>query len=338
MKICMVGVHGHNNYVFETMAENHEDRIVSVAAGSVGDDAGKLVAKCREIGHEPQLFDDVSDMLDRVGPDIVTVACQFADHASIAAEALKRDIHVFCEKPVATTVDDLRMLEDAWKDSKAQLSAMMGIRYHPHFYTAWRKVNEGTIGRVRLMNAQKSYRLGQRNELYKSRERSGGTIGWVGSHAIDWLLWFSGEEFESVTASHSRKCNHGHGELEASALCHFTMTNDVFCSVSIDYLRPETAPTHGDDRIRIVGSEGVIEVRGGEVFLINNETEGEEIVAALCGRKIFDDFLKQIKGEGECLISAQDAFKVTQACLLARQSADKNKTVIFPNFTGGEKS
>jgi len=336
MKICMIGVRGHNNYVFETMAENHEDKIIGVAAGSVGDAAGDLAAKCKEIGHAAQVFDRVEDMLDRLEPNVVTVACQFADHASVAGEALKRGIHVFCEKPIATTLDDLDNLNEIWKKSNAHLSAMLGIRYHRHFYTAWRRVKAGAIGNVRLMHAQKSYKLGQRDQLFKSRRRSGGTIPWVGSHAVDWLLWFSGETFESVTASYSRQFNRGHGELEMSALCHFTMSNDVFASVSIDYLRPRNAPTHGDDRIRIAGSEGVIEVRDEKVFLINSATDGEEIVPVLCDRRIFDDFLRQIKGEGECLITAEDAFTVTRACLLARQSADEKRTVHFPRATVGE--
>ena len=59
-------------------------------------------------------------------------------------------------------------------------------------------MRDGTVGQIRLMNAQKSYKLGRRNEFYKIRSTYGGTIPWVGSHAIDWLYWFSGEKFESV--------------------------------------------------------------------------------------------------------------------------------------------
>ena len=44
---------------------------------------------------------------------------------------------------------------------------------------------------------------------------------------------------------------------------------------------------------------------------------------------LFDDFLKQIKGAGECLVSAEDAFMMTEACILARQSADEGKVLYF---------
>ena len=38
-----------------------------------------------------------------------------------------------------------------------------------------------------------------------------------------------------------------------------TMHNGGVASVTLDYLRPEAAPTHGDERLRIAGSRGVIE-------------------------------------------------------------------------------
>ena len=38
-----------------------------------------------------------------------------------------------------------------------------------------------------------------------------------------------------------------------------TMRNGGVASVTLDYLRPESAPSHGDERLRIAGSRGVVE-------------------------------------------------------------------------------
>jgi len=112
-------------------------------------------------------------------------------------------------------------------------------------------------------------------------------------------------------------------------LCHFTLSNEIFGSVSIDYLRPGEAPTHGDDRLRIVGTRGILEVRNGKVFLINDEIDGIREVPLLSEQNIFLDFLKQVRGQGNCLVSAEDSFYVTEACLKARQSADEKKVIWF---------
>jgi predicted dehydrogenase len=244
-------------------------------------------------------------------------------------DAFERGMHVFCEKPVALIWEECDARKTACQNANVHFSAMMGLRYHPAFYTAWQAVRNGAVGTVRLMDARKSYRLGQRPAYYQSRATYGGTIPWVGSHAIDWIYWFSGETFETVYATHSTQHNHNNGDLEMSALCHFTLSNEVFAAAGIDYLRPSNAPTHGDDRIRIAGTEGVIEVRDGQVFLINNSTSGEKILPTQCERQIFKDFVEGIEKRTTHLISADDIWAVTEACLLARQSADNGQTKHF---------
>lgn len=329
MKVCIIGTAGHTNYVLDGVSIDSNSSIVGLAPGTENENIDGLVKKVNEMGHQPQIYRDYREMLDDVKPDVAAVASHFYKQASITLEAVKRGINVFAEKPLATTLGDLKRVKDAYESSTINLAAMFGIRYDPWFMTAWKLVQNGVIGKVRLMNAQKSYKLGTRAEFFKKRETYGGTIPWVGSHAVDWLYWFSGERFKSVYASHSSKYNKGHDELEVAGLIHFNFTNEVMGAVNIDYLRPNTAPSHGDDRIRIAGAEGVIEVRDEKVFLINNKGDGIQEINQEENDGIFADFLRQIRGEGKCSISAEDSFYITEACLRARQSADENKVVYF---------
>ncbi len=329
MRICIIGSSGHTNYVIDGIKVDKDCHIVGVAPGVVQESIVDFATKLELLGQHPQIFEDYRKMLDDLEPDIVAVASQFYVQAPITIEALKRGINVFVEKPVATTMKELENVKNAYKRSNVSLAAMFGIRYDPWFLTAWKLVQKGAIGRVRLMNAQKSYKLGSREDFFKKRDTYGGTIPWVGSHAIDWLHWFSGESFKDVYASHSSQYNHDHGELEISAMVHFNFSNQVMGAVNIDYLRPDTASSHGDDRIRIAGTEGVIEVRDEKVFLTNNEKDGVQKVDLEENKGIFVDFLRQVRGTGKCLISAEDSFYITEACLKARQSADENQVVYF---------
>jgi predicted dehydrogenase len=327
MKIGMVGSTGHNGYVFSGVAASPEASIAGVAPGPAEDGPERLVSGANRIDQSPKAFGDYREMLDAVKPDIVTIACHYADHAQVGIEAIKRGHHVFMEKPLATTMEGFNALRAAFDAADVQLSCMLGLRYDPAFMTAWRAVQHGAIGDVRLMTAQKSYKLGRRPEWNHDRDRFGGTIPWVGSHAIDWLHWFSGAAFERVYAAHSTYANDDHGGLEASALCHFTMTGEVFGGVNIDYLRPAKAPSHGDDRIRVAGADGVIDVSGGRVELIDGS--GVREMPLEPKREIFGEFIDQVAGMSMSLISAEDAFTTTHACLLARQSADEGRIVQF---------
>lgn len=329
MKVCIIGASGHYGYALEGMHKRDGIQLAGIAPGSKDERIGELDRAVQAFQPSVSQYEDYRIMLDELKPNIVVINSYFNDNANITIEALERGIHVFVEKPVATTYEDLERVEDTYRKSGVHLATMLGLRYERHFFTAWKKIQEGGIGEVRLMNAQKSYKLGKRSRFYTKRETYGGTIPWVGSHAIDWMHWMGGQKFQSVFASHSTLYNQEHGDLEASALCHFTFSNQVFGSVNIDYFRPEQAPSHDDDRIRIAGTRGVIEVRGQKVYLINDEIEGVQELPLLSGGQIFDDFIGHVREEKKSLLSAEDSFLVTRACLKARESADSQMVVYF---------
>ncbi|PTW00931.1 putative dehydrogenase [Halanaerobium saccharolyticum] len=328
MKIVLIGSTGHTKYVVNGLKDNYEDEIVAIAPGSEGESVEDLYQKLK-LDYDLKKYDDYIKMLDELKPDVAAVACHFGDHARAAVEVLKRNIDLFVEKPIATTLAELAEVKSAYEKSDSKLAAMFGIRYKPWFLTAYKYIKEGAIGEVRLMNAQKSYRLGQREDFYKKRETYGGTIPWVGSHAIDWMQWLSGKDFKSVYASHSTIANQNHGELEVSALCHFDFEDQAAGSVNIDYLRPQNATSHDDDRIRIAGDKGVIEVLKEKVYLINDEIEGNRELPLVKKKEIFADFLDWVKGNGDCMITAEESFRVTEAALQARRSADQKKLIQF---------
>lgn len=328
-RVCFIGASGHYRYAIDGLKARPDSSAVAIAPGCEGEDITAAVARISSLGSSPRIYEDYREMLDKEAPDVAVINSYFAFNAKIAIEALNRGIHVFVEKPVATSFEDLELLKEAHASSGKKLAAMLGLRYAPHFYTAWKAVRDGAVGEVRLMTAQKSYRLGERGPNYRKRELYGGTIPWVGSHAIDWLYWFGNKKFVSVMASHSSKCNRGHGDLEVTAICHFVLEDEVLAAVNIDYLRPSTAPSHDDDRARIAGTAGVIEVRSGKVYLISEERSGIQEIAPTIPGTIFGDFLDEVNGRGQCLVSAEDSFYVTEACLRARESADTGQIVFF---------
>ncbi|MFB6150883.1 MAG: Gfo/Idh/MocA family protein [Haloarculaceae archaeon] len=326
MEIALIGSSGHTGYVTDEI-DRSDVTVVGVAPGSSGEDVSDLYESVGEQCPSATRYDSAGELLDGAEPDLVAVSCQFGDLASVSRAALERDVHVFTEKPPATTLDDLDRLRTAYADADAELAGMFGIRYDPWFYTAYERVESGAVGEVRLVDARKSYRLGSRAEFYRSRETYGGTIPWVGIHAVDWVNWVTDSAFESVFARHSARQNRGHGDLETSAVATFELDGETLATVTADYYRPETAPTHGDDRLRVVGTEGVVEVRNGEVLLIDDGAEGERRLPQEDPGGIFADFLSSLEGDGPCMVSAEESFKATEVSLKARQAADEGTTV-----------
>lgn len=332
LKICIIGGSGHYRYVVKSL--DTDMRVCGIAPGSSDEDLSKLRAALAEAGLQPKEYSDWQTMLAAEQPDVAVVNCHFGDHAAINLACLRRGLHVFSEKPVATELDDLHALRAAHQAGRSSFSAMFGIRYKPAFLAAHTAVSAGRIGAVRLMQAQKSYKLGTRPSFFSERVRSGGLLPWVGSHAIDWLRWFTGASFLSVSARHSRVANKGNGELEVSAQCLFEMSDEICATLSIDYLRPASASTHDDDSLRVVGTRGVVEVRDGLALLSNDEAPGTQALPLPPARSIFADFAAQVRGQSRCMVSAEDAFVVTEASLLARQAADEKRVVTVSHWPG----
>ena len=212
MKIGIIGQAGHANF---GISDQHP--LVALAPGVPGEDMQTLTT---QFPHA-HFFNDPADLLQHV--DLVVVNPPFHAIARWTLAALEGGVPVLAEKPLATTEEDLARVEAAWQATQTPLTTMLDIRYRPAFQAAWQAVRAGVIGDVRMVTAQKSYRLGQRPAFYHDRATYGGTIPWIGAHSIDLLRWFAGCEFKSVTALHSTvgNCDQGRsGSQRPLPICH----------------------------------------------------------------------------------------------------------------------
>lgn len=329
-RVALIGARGHIGYVLAALPECRETVEIAGLAAAGGDDLGPLRGNLRALGIEAPEFADYRAMLDEAAPEIAVVCGPFEQHAAMSVAALERNIHVLVEKPAALTLPELAALEAALRRSRASLVSMVGLRYDNAIAGAKELVDRGAVGKVKLINARKSYKLGRRPDYYRSRATYGGTIPWVGSHALDWIRYFSGSEAETVSAIQTRTDNRDHGDLEIAAQCQLQMRNGVLASASIDYLRPAAAATHGDDRLRVAGTDGIVEVAGGKVTVLDGD--GERVFTPPpCPRQLFSDFLAAIRDGRPAWTDSADTIELTRLCLLARQAADTGEVVRLPH-------
>ncbi len=333
LKIVQIGSIGHYEYVLPT-AHTYQLNITAIAFPHAEDDRERAMRSLGKFGFSPRIYDDWQMMLEAEKPDIAVVNTVMAWNCEIAKKALSMGISVFCEKPVATSLTELGELECLYEESKKRFAGekklvfcgMFGIDYLPHFETAYQYVKSGALGDIRLANAQKSYRMGNREKFYSNREEYGGTIPWVAIHAIEWVQRIGGLRPTTVTACGDTACNAGNGTMESATLCLFSCEDGKMASVSADVMRPKAAPTHDDDRLRLVGSKGILEVRGRHVYVIDGDGE-RELPLVQTETELFEEMVLEIMGEGKCRVSAEDAFSATRTALFARESEDSGKTL-----------
>lgn len=308
MKVCFIGACGHSKQAYKYLRTRKDVLLCGMASEC---EAEGLVAS-----FDPSipLFGDWRRMLDEVRPDLAVVSPVFAHTGRVILECARRGIDVFAEKPVAATLAELFEVERAVTESGIRFCAMHYLRYAPAFYHGARLVREGAIGEVRMATAQKSYKYGTRPAWYGDRSMYGGTIPWVGIHAIDWLYHFTGKHFLSVSAAAVGR------DPEMAAICRFEMADGVIGGMNLDYYRPRTAATHGDDRIRCVGTKGILEVRDGQIHLMN--TAGTSVLTPTDAPELLEEFL-----DGGEAIPPREIFDLTRAALAARDAADTGRVM-----------
>ena len=105
-------------------------------------------ALSQELGGLPQ-FGDFHEALRATRPEVVSVNTYPETHGPFARAAIEAGCHVFCEKPLATTVEEARAVVDAARARGRKLVVGYILRVHP----AWTRFIEiaRTLGKPLVM-------------------------------------------------------------------------------------------------------------------------------------------------------------------------------------------
>jgi predicted dehydrogenase len=147
-----------------------------------------------------RIYDDFESLLAKESRslDFVDIATPPVDHARIAKAALAADLHVICEKPLTTSVDDARDLLFAAQSAKRVLFPCHNYKHAPVVKAIRSILDSGKIGRVRSV-AMSTFRNTHakgvsewRTDWRRDKKTSGGGIAMDhGSHsfylAFDWM-------------------------------------------------------------------------------------------------------------------------------------------------------
>jgi predicted dehydrogenase len=122
-------------------------------------------------------------------------------HAPIAIAALRAGKHVFCEKPMALSVEDCVRMERAAEESGRRLLIGHCLRYWPHYVKAHEVLTSEEFGPVRAASFHRSSAAPawSGGSWHLDAAQSGGVLD-LHIHDIDVALWWFGAP-QSVTAS-----------------------------------------------------------------------------------------------------------------------------------------
>src|SRR5205807_4967326 len=119
--------------------------------------------KARETFPKASFDVDFRDLLDRKGIDAVIVATPDHTHAVAAVAALKSGRHVYCEKPLARTVSEARIIAETARQHKRVTQIGTQIHAGTNYRRVVELVQSGAVGPVREAHVWVSATYGGRD-------------------------------------------------------------------------------------------------------------------------------------------------------------------------------
>jgi len=109
------------------------------------------LAKAAKRFPKAQTYIDWRKCVDQKGLDAIICCTTDHTHAFISSWALNRDLHVYCEKPMGITVNEVRVLREKYLAKKTKLATQQGTQRHqyPNFNRVRELVVDGAIGELK---------------------------------------------------------------------------------------------------------------------------------------------------------------------------------------------
>lgn len=197
--------------------------------------------------------EDVATQVDAVldGTDAIVVATPPRYHADITESALGADVHVFTEKPIATSSARGEELVSLAEQRGLHFAISRQLRESPACRLVREFAHNGSIGvpeSVRMRYGDETRWAFASDYRLRAEDAWGGALTDKGPHALDVLLWIFGPD-ATVTAYRDDNL----GGLEANSELEFRFSGpDLVATVEI------TADRAIDNEIRIDGTAGAI--------------------------------------------------------------------------------
>ena len=146
-----------------------------------------------------KVYTELESLLDDKEIDAVIIITPTNLHADQVVKAAQAKKHIYCEKPMTTTIGEADRMISACKENNVKLQIAFMKRFNKSFHLVKQILDEGKLGDIFELRAiwdnartQTSAQANYRHRLVSG----GGYLQEDGSHPIDVCRWFMGDVVE----------------------------------------------------------------------------------------------------------------------------------------------
>jgi len=190
--LIQVGIIGYG-----TMGQVHAQALAEMAGvrlSAVADPDREKRAQAERAYNVPAVG-DVKELLEREDLDLVDICTPTYLHEEVFKQAVQAEKHIFCEKPLARSLEEGKRIYNLTKDYGRKVGVAHVVRFFPEYVVMRESLLKGEIGRpsvVRTFRGGAQFPAGSR-DWYGDFDLSGGVILDLVIHDIDYLRWLFGD-------------------------------------------------------------------------------------------------------------------------------------------------
>ncbi len=312
------------------IAERHAEHIVKQA---------KLVAVCDTKEEKRNLFakkynckayTTIDELLEKEkNLDLVAVCTPNGLHAEQSVKALRANVNVLCEKPMAITVKDCELMIEEAKKTKKHLFIVKQNRFNPPIAALKKVIDEGRLGKI--VSVQLNCFWNRNDKYYESSDwkgkmkLDGGTLFTQFSHFIDLLYWMVGDvkNIHAITKNYLHKHN---VEFDDSGVIALEFVNGAIGTINYTV---NSFEKNMEGSITIFGEKGTVKVGGQylnvlehqsiENYKIENIPESKPAndygyyQGSMSNHdKVYENIIDVLTGNGNIATSGYEGFKTVE--------------------------
>lgn len=287
-------------------------------------------AKERNLSVFPK--ENIDQVLNDDEINTVLIAASSSEHVNLIKLAAEKGKHIFCEKPIAFSPEEIQEAIDAVKIAKVKIQVGFNRRFDPEFSRVKSTVTEGKIGNVHIIRI--TNRDPKRPDL-NFIPRSGGLFLDFNIHDIDTARFVSGAEVDEVFAMGANLVDAEIGKLGDIDTCVISlkMSNGALCVIDSS----REAQYGYDQRLEVFGSKGSVLAQN--VSATRTQLSlAEGIIAEKphysfveryqdAYREQFGEFFDALLNGKEPMVNANDTKKAVEIALAAKRSFELQQPI-----------
>jgi predicted dehydrogenase len=266
-------------------------------------------------------------------PDGVIICTENNRHRPLAEMAASRGVHVLCEKPIATTLEDARAMVDVCEKAAVILMTAFPMRFSAPLLEIKAGLDRGDFGDIYCFNATNQGELPTKHRAWfvDPELAGGGAIMDHTVHLVDIMRWFTGSEVATMYARSNKIFHADDVAVETGALEMLTFENDVFATIDASWSRPQYWPTWGGLTFEMVTQRGAVVVDAFRQNLNVYRHDWQRSNWAYWGsdmnQAMVSDFAAAIRENRPPRVTGVDGLRAVEATLAAYESDRTGQTV-----------